>query len=78
MVQRKNYPASRNCEISLATERLNDGWAVVASIVHHTPDAARVIDLPVPTERFATEADAEGFGLTMAREYIEQNMPEAA
>ncbi len=78
MVQRKTYPADRNCAITLATERLGDGWAVVTTIKHRTPDAERIIDLPVPSERFASEAEAEAFGLARARDYIEQNMPKAA
>ena len=78
MVHRKTYPAEDNYEIALATECLSDGWAVVASLKHFTPGAERVVDLPVPTERFATEAEAEGFGLAMARDYIERNVSRAA
>ncbi len=78
MVHRKSYPAGNNCEIALTNERLADGWAVVVSLKHHTPGAERVIDLPVPSERFGTEEEAEAFGLRMAREYLERNTPRAA
>ncbi len=78
MVHRKSYRAENNCDIELTTERLADGWAVVASLKHHTADAERVTDLPVPSERFATEDEAEAFGLGMAREYLERNTPRAA
>ena len=78
MVHRKSYPAGDNCEITLTNERLADGWAVVVSLKHHTPGAERVVDLPVPSERFGTEEEAEAFGLRMAREYLERNTPRAA
>jgi hypothetical protein len=78
MVQRKTYPAGDNCEIALTTERLADGWAVVVSLKHYTPGAERVVDLPVPSERFVTEAEAEAFGLKLAHDYIERNVPHAA
>jgi hypothetical protein len=78
MVHRKTYPAGDNCEIALTNERLADGWAVVVSLKHHTPGAERVVDLPVPTERFGREEEAEAFGLKMARDYIERNMPHVA
>ena len=78
MVHRKSYPVENNCEIALTNERLPDGWAVVASIKHYTPGAERVIDLPVPNERFETEQEAEAFGLGLARDYIDRNMPHVA
>jgi hypothetical protein len=78
MVHRKTYPADDNCEIAVTTERLADGWAIVVSLRHHTEGAERITDLPVPTERFATEEEAEAFGVARAREYLERNTPRAA
>lgn len=78
MMMRTSYPVDRDREIVLTSERLADGWAVVASIKHHTVDAERVIDLPVPSERFETVQEAQAFGLGQARDYIARNMPRAA
>jgi hypothetical protein len=78
MVHRKSFPADNNCEIATTTERLADGWAIVVSLKHHTDGAERITDLPVPAERFATEEEAEAFGLGIARAYLEQNTPRAA
>jgi hypothetical protein len=78
MIQRKTFRVDEHCEIALTTERMADGWGVVASVTHRTGDAERVVDLPVPSQRFADEAEAEGFGLTMAREWIAKNAPGAA
>jgi len=78
MVHRKTYAAGSDCEIAITTERLADGWAIVVSLKHHTEGAERVTDLPVPSERFATEEEAEAFGLEMARDYLKRNTPRAA
>jgi len=47
----------------------------VATVTQSTGTAQRNIDLPVPKERFATEADAENFAVRMAKEWIEKNIP---
>jgi hypothetical protein len=79
MVQRKAIPVGHDRQILVTTERLNDGqWAVVASIIETTPNGERVVDLPVIEERFATEEEAETLGLTQARSWMEQNLPQAA
>jgi len=79
MVQRTIIPVGSDRRILLTAERLAEGsWAVVASIVETTPGGERVIDLPVITERFATEADAEASGESQARHWLEQNVPRAA
>jgi hypothetical protein len=79
MVQRKIIDVGDDRQILLTTERLADGaWAVVASILEATPNGERVVDLPVIEQRFPTEADAETFGETQARRWIEHNVPRAA
>ena len=79
MIQRKVVPIGSERRILLTTERPADGsWAVVASIVETTPNGERVIDLPVVSERFATEADAEAFGEAQARRWVEENVARAA
>ena len=79
MVQRKVIPVGEDRRILLTTERLADGaWAVVASIVETTPNGERVVDLPVVDQRFPSEPDAEAFGETQARRWIEENVARAA
>ena len=78
MVQRTSYPAGADCEIVLTFEQMRDGWAVVASITHHSPRADRVVDLPVPSQRFGTREEAEAFGLRAAHDYLARNTPSAA
>jgi len=78
MVQRKTMPAYGGYNIAVTTEHMPDGnWAAVATISQSTDTAQRDIDLPVPKERFATEGDAENFAVTMAKEWIEKNIPSA-
>ncbi len=79
MVQRKTYPIDDRCEIVLAIEEMSEGaWAVVASIRHRDGDAERVVDLPVPSQRFPSAAEAETFGLDTAYKWIQANIPRAA
>ena len=79
MVQRKTLPVENDCAITVVTEDMNDGrWAVVASIKHFSGDAERTTDLPVPEERFATQPEAEEFGIRMARDWIARNTAHAA
>jgi hypothetical protein len=78
MIQRKTFRIDEDCEIALTIERMAEGWGVVASVKHRAGDAERVVDLPVPSERFASEAEAEAFGLTMARDWITKNAPRPA
>jgi hypothetical protein len=76
MVQRKMIPAHGGYNIAVASEQMHDGkWAAVATVMQSTGTAQRNIDLPVPTERFETEADAENFAVRMAKEWIEKNIP---
>ena len=75
MAQRKTIPAYAGYDIAVATEQMHDGnWAVVATVSQSTGSAQRN-NLPVPKERFATEADAENFAVKMAKEWIEKNIP---
>jgi hypothetical protein len=79
MIQRRSYPIDGRSEIALTTENMADAtWAVVVSIKQVDGDTERVTDLPVPTERFPSESDAEAFGLGLARRWIAENMPHAA
>jgi hypothetical protein len=79
MVERKTIPVSDDRAINVVTERMADGtWAVVASVRQTTDGAESVQDLPVPTERFASQGEAEAFGVRQAQEWIEQNLPRAA
>jgi hypothetical protein len=76
MAQRKTIPTYGGYNIAVTTEQMQDGnWAAVATVTQSTGTAQRNIDLPVPKERFATEADAENFGVKMAKEWIEKNIP---
>lgn len=77
MVHRKTVPAHGNCGINLTTEDMNDGsWRVVVSVIQSTDTAERVVDLPISPQRFATEADAEAYGLGLGREWIDRNSPQ--
>ncbi|HEV8437484.1 MAG TPA: hypothetical protein VGT40_05270 [Methylomirabilota bacterium] len=79
MVERKTVPAYGNCDIAIATEQMSDGkWAVVTTITESTGTAQRNIDLPVPKQRFDSQAEAEEYGIRTAREWIDQNMPKVA
>jgi hypothetical protein len=74
MVTRKTFPAYGNCSIALATEEMKDGrWAVVVTVEQSTDTAERNTDLPVMDERFASEAEAEAFGVQSAKEWIDRN-----
>lgn len=78
MVKRKTFPVYGNCSIALATEEMNDGkWAVVVTVMQSTDTAQRNTDLPVTHERFSSEAEAEAYGLRSAKEWIDQNTPQA-
>ena len=79
MVQRKRFPAPAGYSIAVATERMKDGkWSAVATIQQATETGERHIDLPISDTRFATEAEAETFEVTRAREWIERNTPSSA
>ncbi len=79
MVQRKTVPVENDCAITVVTEQMSDGrWAVVASVKHFSRRAEQTIDLPVPDERFASQGEAEEFGVRTAREWIEGNRAHAA
>ncbi len=79
MVHRKTFPAYGTYGIAIATEQMKDGkWAVVATVTDSTASAQRTIDLPVSAQRFDTESAAEEYGVAMAREWIDHNMPKVA
>lgn len=79
MVQRKRFGAPGDYTIAVATERMKDGkWSSVATIQQSTPTGERNVDLPVSDARFATEAEAENFEVSRAREWIERNTPSDA
>ena len=77
MIHREKVPTAwEGCEISVVTERLGDGrWAVVAGISQTTPEHTRTVDLPVPSETFATEEEAKAYGRLQAERWLEKNMP---
>src|SRR5262249_15406620 len=65
--------------ISVTTEQTTDGsWAVVTTVKHYFDTTEKIIDLPVPSERFGSEAEAEAFGVRIGREWIAHNTPRAA
>src|SRR5947207_6026123 len=68
MIDRAKFPTAwAGCEISVVTERLRDGrWGVVAGIQEVTPEHTRTIDLPVPSETFATQEEAQSHGVEQA------------
>ena len=76
MVHRKMFPADGGYSISVANEQMRDGkWLAVATITHSTETSQRSVDLPVPTERFESEAEAERFAVDAATAWIERNVP---
>jgi hypothetical protein len=79
MIHREKVPTAwADSEISVVTERLGDGrWAVVAGISQTTPEHTRTIDLPVPSETFATEEEAKAYGMLQAERWLEKNMPKS-
>ena len=55
---------------------MRDGkWLAVATIAHSTETSQRSVDLPVHTERFDSEAEAERFAVDAAKVWIERNVP---
>ena len=55
---------------------MTDGkWAAVATITHFTGTGQRIIDLPIPNQRFETEEEAERSVVKMAMEWIGRNAP---
>jgi hypothetical protein len=77
MIDRAKFPTAWDgCEISIVTESLRDGrWAVVAAIQETTREHTRTVDLPVPTETFATREEARAYGVEQAERWLEHNMP---
>jgi len=76
MVHRKMFPADGGYNISVASEQMRDGkWLAVATITHSTETSQRSVDLPVPTERFDSDVEAERFALDAAKAWIERNVP---
>lgn len=79
MINRKSVCVDDHREIAITTEQMPDGWGVVASVKQHLEgDAERVVDLPVPEQTFASEAEAEAFGLAMAQDWMAKNELRAA
>lgn len=79
MAQRKTFPGPGSYSIDVASERMKDGkWSAVATIKHSTPTAQRNIDLPMSDVRFESEAEAESFEVSRAREWLERNTPSDA
>ena len=77
MIDRAKFPSGWDgCEISIVTESLRDGrWAVVAAIQETTPQHTRTVDLPVPSETFATREEAQAYGVEQAKSWLDKNMP---
>ncbi len=78
MIQRKDVPVNDEYSVAVVTEDMPDGWAVVASIKHHSPSGEQIVDLPVQTDRYADQHQAEQAGLTQARAWLTENVPQAA
>ena len=79
MIQRTTVPVDDEYSIDVVTEHMSDGaWAVVASIKHRTPMGEKVIDLPVRSERYASQGEAQDEGIREARAWLERNTPRAA
>jgi hypothetical protein len=75
-MQRKIFPAYGGYNVAVASEQMKDGkWAAVATITHSTGTGQRIIDLPVPNQRFETEEQAEGSAVKTALEWIDRNTP---
>jgi len=49
----------------------------VAAIQETTSEHTRTIDLPVPSETFATRDDAQAHGVSQAEHWLEKNMPKS-
>jgi len=76
MVQRKIFPAYGGYNVAVASEQMKDGkWAAVATITHSTGTGQRIIDLPIPNQRFETGEEAERSVVKMAMEWIDRNAP---
>lgn len=79
MVERKTVAVDGENAIHVVTERMADGrWAVVASIRQAGAQGEKVTDMPVPAERFASQADAEAFGVEQGRTWLERNRSRVA
>ena len=79
MVNRKIFPAEHGCEIKVTTERMKDGtWGLVVTVRRSTEPADQDTDLPDTHERFGNEAEAEAYGVQMAREWIADNVSPVA
>ena len=42
MIQRKDVPVNDEYSVAVVTEDMPDGWAVVASIKHHSPTGEQI------------------------------------
>jgi len=79
MIQRKDVPVNDEYSIAIVTEAMADGsWAVVTSIKHRSSTGEQVTDLPIQTDRYATQPAAEQAGLTQAQSWLTDNVPHAA
>ena len=79
MIHRATVPVNDEYSIAVVTEQMaDDGWAVVASVTHRSPNGEKVTDLPVPATRFASQPEAEAAGVQQGRDWIERNVPRAA
>ena len=78
MIQRKDVPVNDEYSVAVVTEDMPDGWAVVASIKHHSPTGEQIVDLPVQNDRYADQHQAEEAGLAQGRAWLGQNVPHAA
>jgi hypothetical protein len=77
MIERRTFPTDFvGCEITVVTEKLGDTvWAAVSTVHQSRAGATRTIDLPVSPERFASQSEAQDFGLQQALTWLERNMP---
>ena len=78
MVHRRIVQVDGEYSVALTTEEMSGGWAVVVTVLQSTEGANRHVDLPITHQRFASEAEAEDYGLSAAHEWIERNTPHVA
>jgi hypothetical protein len=79
MIQRKEVPVNDEYSVAVVTEDMADGrWAFVATVKHRSPSGEQIVDLPVQSERYADQHQAEDAGLTQARAWLTQNVPHVA
>lgn len=78
MVERTSVKVDDEYGIEVVTERLADGWAVVASVKHRSAFGEKTIDLPVDAARYPDPGSARDAGLHQGCDWIAHNVSRAA